>query len=73
LLIIFATKLYLHSGTYISYKFYAGYHQKGRLFRGEFLFVRIKRHACVRSVLSYQVMVQKDSSHTRYRWSYLAK
>jgi len=25
----FATKLYLRSETYIAYKFYAGYHQKG--------------------------------------------
>jgi len=29
LLITFATKFYPRSKTYISYKFYAGYHQKG--------------------------------------------
>jgi len=29
LLVTFATKLYLHSETYISYKFWALYHQKG--------------------------------------------
>jgi len=45
LLITFATKLYLRSETYISYKFYAGYHQKE-----DFLFVRRKRPARVRSV-----------------------
>jgi len=45
LLITFATKLYPRSETYISHKFYAEYHQKGN-----FLFVRRKRHARVRSV-----------------------
>ena len=40
-------------------------------FRGEFLFVRRKRHVCFKSVFSsYQVVVQEDSSHTRFRWSY---
>jgi len=47
LLITFATKLYLPSETYISYNFFAGYRQK-RIFKGDCLFVRRKRHARVR-------------------------
>jgi len=57
LLITFATKLYLRSETYIAYKFYALYHQKGDFLEGDFLFVRRKRHAPIRSFFSYQVMV----------------
>ena len=48
LLNTFATKFYLRSETYVSYKFYAGYHQKGDFL--DFLFVRRKRHARFRSV-----------------------
>jgi len=40
---------------------------------GDFLFVRRKRHARVRSIFSYKVMVLEGSLHIRYRWSYLAK
>jgi len=36
LLITFATKLYLRSETYIAYKFYALYHQKGDFLEGIF-------------------------------------
>jgi len=44
------------------------------LLKRVFLLVRRKRHARVRSVFSsYQVMVWDDSSHIRYRWSYLLK
>jgi len=43
LLIAFATKFYLRSEICISYKFYAGYHQKRD-------FLRRKRHARFRSV-----------------------
>jgi len=69
LLITFATKLYLPSETYISYKFYALYHQKG-----DILSVRRKRHARIRSIFfSDEVMVLEDSSHMRYWWSYLVK
>jgi len=47
---------------------------KKGLFRGDFLFVRRKRHARVRTVFfSNKVMVLEDSSHIRYWWSYLAK
>jgi len=46
--VIFATTLYLRSETYISYKFYALYHQKGDFLEGIFV-VRKKRHARVRS------------------------
>ena len=60
LLINFATKLHLPSEMYISYKFYAK-----RFFRGDFLFVRRKRHARVRSVffISDQVMVLELFTH----------
>jgi len=45
LLIPFATTFYLRSETYILYKVCEGYHQKG-----DFLFVRRKRHARARSI-----------------------
>jgi len=58
LLITFATNFYLLRETYISCKFYAGYHQKRDFLEGDFLFVRRKRHARVRSVFfSHKVMV----------------
>jgi len=74
LLITFAKKWYVPSETYIN-TFYAGYHQN-MIFRGDFLFVRGKRHARVRSVFFFK------SSHGVGRlftyevqcwWSYLAK
>jgi len=46
---------------------------KKGLIRGDFLFVRRKHHARARSVFLDQAMVLEDSSHVRYRWSYLAE
>ena len=69
----YRSKSYLRSETHIAYKFYTMYPKMG-FFRWEFLFVRRKRHVRFKSVFSsYQVVVQEDSSHTRFRWSYLAK
>jgi len=63
LLNTFTTKSYLRSETYTAYKFYALYTQTTALL-GEFLFVRRKCHARLRSVFSlYQVIVQDYSSH----------
>jgi len=44
LLITFAKKFYLHSGTYISHKLYAGYHPNGDFFEG--VFVSAQKASC---------------------------
>jgi len=57
LLITFATKFHLPSETYISYKFYAGNHQKGAFSEGIFCF-------CVENVMHVLDLLFFKSSHS---------
>jgi len=59
--------------SYISYKLYAGYHQKGDFFEGIFCLCLENVTHLFDPFFSYQTMVYEDSSHIRCWWSYLAK
>ena len=72
LLITFATKLYLRSETYTSYKFYALNHKNGIL-SVFFVWPCKKSCTCQICIFSYKFMEYDDSSRIKYRWSYLFK
>jgi len=58
----------------VSYKVYAGCHQKKDFLEGIFcLCVENVIHMLDLFLFSDKVMVLEDSSHMRYWWSYLAK